>query len=50
MNSRLRAQFKLLSYEPLEGGGAQTKVEMIVEREGGERPVCIAESIVRRYP
>ncbi|MGN5477122.1 MaoC family dehydratase [Cupriavidus basilensis] len=50
VNSRLRAQFKLLSYEPLEGGGAQTKVEMIVEREGGERPVCIAESIVRRYP
>ncbi len=50
VNSRLRAQFKLLSYEPLDGGGAQTKVEMIVEREGGERPVCIAESIVRRYP
>jgi acyl dehydratase len=50
VNSRLRAQFKLLSYEPLEGGGAQTKVEMIVEREGGQRPVCIAESIVRRYP
>ncbi|MEM5429229.1 MaoC family dehydratase [Cupriavidus oxalaticus] len=50
VNSRLRAQFKLLSYEPLEGGGAQTKVEMIVEREGGQRPVCIAESILRRYP
>ncbi|CAG2150254.1 MaoC family dehydratase [Cupriavidus numazuensis] len=50
VNSRLRAQFKLLSYEALEGGGAQTKVEMIVEREGGQRPVCIAESIVRRYP
>jgi acyl dehydratase len=50
VNSRLRAQFKLLSYEPLEGGGAQTKVEMIIEREGGQRPVCIAESIVRRYP
>lgn len=50
VRSRLRAQFKLLSYEPLEGGGAQTKVEMIVEREGGSKPVCIAESITRRYP
>ena len=48
--SKLRAHFKLLSYEALEGGGAQTKVEMIVEREGGTKPVCIAESITRRYP
>ncbi|QQX82811.1 MaoC family dehydratase [Cupriavidus necator] len=50
VRSRLRAHFKLLSYEPLDNGGAQTKVEMIVEREGGTKPVCIAESIVRRYP
>lgn len=50
VRSRLRAHFKLLSYEALEGGGAQTKVEMIVEREGGAKPVCIAESITRRYP
>lgn len=50
VRSRLRAQFKLLSYEALEGGGAQTKVEMIVEREGGTKPVCIAESITRRFP
>jgi len=48
--SKLRAHFKLVSYEALEGGGAQTKVEMIVEREGGTKPVCIAESITRRYP
>lgn len=50
VRSKLRAHFKLLSYEALEGGGAQTKVEMIVEREGGTKPVCIAESITRRYP
>lgn len=50
VRSNLRAHFKLLSYEALEGGGAQTKVEMIVEREGSAKPVCIAESITRRYP
>lgn len=50
VRSKLRAHFKLLSYDALEGGGAQTKVEMIVEREGGGKPVCIAESITRRYP
>ncbi|MDF3881563.1 MaoC family dehydratase [Cupriavidus basilensis] len=50
VRSNLRAHFRLLSYEALEGGGAQTKVEMIVEREGGAKPVCIAESITRRYP
>lgn len=50
VRSRLRAHFKLVSYEALEGGGAQTKVEMIVEREGGTKPVCIAESITRRFP
>ncbi|AQV94725.1 dehydratase [Cupriavidus necator] len=50
VRSKLRAHFRLLSYEALEGGGAQTKVEMIVEREGGTKPVCIAESITRRYP
>ncbi|WP_305852191.1 MaoC family dehydratase [Cupriavidus sp. KK10] len=50
VHSKLRSHFKLLSYEALEGGGAQTKVEMIVERDGGTKPVCIAESITRRYP
>lgn len=48
VNSRLRASFKLLSYGAIEGG-AQIKVEMTVEREGGNKPVCIAESIVRRF-
>jgi acyl dehydratase len=46
--SRLRAHFKLLSYEPLEGG-AQLTMEVTMEREGSTKPVCVAESVARRY-
>ena len=46
--SRLRGRFKLLAYEPLEGG-AQLTVQVTMEREGSEKPVCIAESLARRY-
>ncbi|BDB27509.1 putative enoyl-CoA hydratase 1 [Cupriavidus sp. TA19] len=50
VGSLLRAHFKLVSFDPLENGGAQLKLEMIVERQGGSKPVCIAESIIRRFP
>jgi acyl dehydratase len=46
--SRLRGRFKLIGYEPLEGG-AQITVQVTMEREGSDKPVCIAESIGRRY-
>jgi acyl dehydratase len=48
VNSRLRARFKLLAYDPLDGG-AQLVVEATIERDGGERPVCVAETVSRRY-
>ena len=46
--SRLRGHFKLVGYEPLEGG-AQLTVQVTMEREGSDKPVCIAESVGRRY-
>jgi acyl dehydratase len=46
--SRLRGRFKLLKFEPLEGG-AQLTVEVTMEREGSAKPVCVAESLARRY-
>lgn len=46
--SKLRGRFKLLSYEPLDGG-AQLVVEATIEREGSAKPVCVAESVTRRY-
>ncbi|MGM9490050.1 MaoC family dehydratase [Ideonella sp. YS5] len=49
VGSRLRARFRLLAFEPLAGGGAQMKVEVKVEREGGDKPVCVAESISRCF-
>ena len=48
VGSRLRGRFKLLAYEPIEGG-AQVTMEVSMEREGSAKPVCIAESVARRY-
>jgi acyl dehydratase len=48
VGSRLRGRMKLLSVEDIEGG-AQVVWQVTMEREGGEKPVCIAESITRRY-
>lgn len=46
--SRVRGRFKLTEYIPLEGG-AQMTVECTMEREGSDKPVCVAESLARRY-
>ncbi|HEY9065364.1 MAG TPA: MaoC family dehydratase [Burkholderiaceae bacterium] len=46
--SRLRGRFKLLAFEPLQGG-AQLTMEVTMEREGSDKPVCVAESVARRY-
>jgi acyl dehydratase len=50
VNARLRAHFKLMSWEPIEGNGAQMLIEMSIEQEGSAKPVCVAESITRRFP
>jgi acyl dehydratase len=46
--SKVRGRFKLIEYVPLEGG-AQMTVECTMEREGSDKPVCVAESLARRY-
>jgi len=46
--SRIRARMKLLSYEPIDGG-AQLVTEVTMEREGSDKPVCVAETVSRRY-
>ena len=48
VGSRLRGHFKLTAFEPLEGG-AQITMEVTMEREGSAKPVCVAESLSRRY-
>lgn len=50
VGSRLRASMKLLASEPIDNNGVQLTWEVTVEREGSGKPVCVAESLVRRYP
>jgi acyl dehydratase len=48
VGSRLRAHFKVLEVTDVEGG-IQVVTEGTVEREGGEKPVCVAEMVSRHY-
>jgi acyl dehydratase len=48
VNSRLRGEFRLTACEPIEGGW-QLNVEVTIQREGADKPVCVAESLSRRY-
>ena len=48
VGSKVRSRTKVLSVEDIEGG-AQVTWLVTVEREGGDKPVCVAESISRRY-
>lgn len=45
---RVRGHFKLLSFEKIEGG-AQLVTEVTIECEGVGKPVCVAESVSRRF-
>jgi acyl dehydratase len=46
--SRVRAQFRLLAFEPLPGG-AQLTIEATIHRDGGAKPVCVAELVSRHF-
>ena len=46
--SRLRGRMVLKEMEDIPGG-AQLVWTVTLEREGGDKPVCVAESISRRY-
>ena len=50
VGSRLRARLTLLACEPIENNGVQMTWKVSVEREGSDKPVCVAESLGRRYP
>lgn len=49
VGSRLRAHVKLIASEAIAGNGQQMTWQVTVEREGVDKPVCIAETIARRY-
>jgi acyl dehydratase len=47
---RLRGRLRLVKAEPIERSGMQFTWSVTVEREGSDKPVCVAESIGRSYP
>lgn len=49
VNSRLRGHLHLLACEDIEPTGIQMTWRVSVEREGSDKPVCVAESLVRHY-
>ncbi|HEV7626711.1 MAG TPA: MaoC family dehydratase [Streptomyces sp.] len=48
VGSRLRARAELLDVSEA-GGGVQIATKVTVEREGGEKPVCVAETLSRYF-
>jgi acyl dehydratase len=47
--AKIRGRFVLARYEKIEGNGVQTTWSVTMEREGGEKPVCVLEAISRHY-
>ena len=48
VGSRVRGRFDLVACEPMTGG-VQLTIKVTVEREGSDRPVCVAEALSRRF-
>jgi acyl dehydratase len=48
VDSKVRMRAKLAELESIPGG-AQMIMELTFERDGGEKPVCVAQSVVRVY-
>ncbi len=49
VGSELRARFRLVAVDDIADNGVQVTTEVTVERKGSDRPVCVAETIARRY-
>ena len=48
VGSRLRAAFEVIDVDD-QDWGAQVTMKATIEREGGEKPVCVAEIVFRYY-
>jgi acyl dehydratase len=49
VNSRVRAKMRLTQATPIENNGMQLLWSVSIEREGSDKPVCVAESLTRLY-
>ena len=48
VGGKVRLTAKVAKVEEI-AGSAQTTLEMTLEKDGGEKPVCVAETLVRAY-
>ena len=48
VGGKVRMKAKVASVESIQGG-AQVTLELTFEHEGGEKPVCVAETLARLY-
>jgi acyl dehydratase len=48
VGSKVRAMATLADIKPIDGG-VQITIEAVIERDGGDKPVCIATPIFRFY-
>jgi acyl dehydratase len=48
VDSRVRATFEVIDVDEQDWGG-QATMRATVEREGGDKPVCVAETVFRYY-
>ena len=47
--AKIRGRFTLAKFDKIDGNGVQTTWAVTIEREGGDKPVCVLESIARHY-
>src|SRR5256886_13499878 len=50
VGSKLRARAEVMSVDDVGGGWYQVVTKFTVEAEGGDKPVCVAESVGRALP
>ena len=50
VGDRLRAHRQAAGLRAAAQDGLQAVLEVNIEREGGSKPVCVAESVVRFFP
>jgi acyl dehydratase len=48
--SRVRLTASLAAAEEIKGGGVQATVDAVMELEGTDKPVCVAQMVHRYYP
>jgi acyl dehydratase len=46
----VRASAVIAEASPVPGGGVQLVVTVMLESDGGDKPVCVAETVSRIYP